>query len=447
MTTIDNTKSTDNENKSGIIQCKSRVCITCNLEFVEPNKNIRSSNCRTCLNNIRRARNRAKKPEMGLQKELADENKKKCRLCGIIKSFEEFRNNRLQCKNCLNGIRSLQLSDDRTIKNDINMMNDGTTQLMQSSNIPYDNNLVVGADHHTVNSNLIQHNVIIDTTYEFASRRKREGLKTMPMSVPMVPSTLNSKPIPSGSKFSETAQQNISNITENIEGVNIENTPKIVNIHHDSLENMNIEYEEYINILKSVKKLYNLSCKLDVNLVDLSCIIRELPVVFSKYFKPYIPVIHKKNMPKILKGRPKMSEHKFKIIKAVRTRIKRVVTQKTKHTFEYIGCSYDLLVKWLQFNFDELMTLQNRGTYWHIDHVIPLSLFDVNKPENHVCFHWTNLTPLSAKDNLSKGNRININQVSNHYKKLQEFMKYENIQIEQQYLDLFARHLNNRGVP
>ncbi len=64
------------------------------------------------------------------------------------------------------------------------------------------------------------------------------------------------------------------------------------------------------------------------------------------------------------------------------------------------------LKTWLECKFKEGMTWENRNL-WHIDHVLPCSSFDLTKAEEQAkCFHYTNLQPLWASENLSKVKRL-----------------------------------------
>jgi hypothetical protein len=69
------------------------------------------------------------------------------------------------------------------------------------------------------------------------------------------------------------------------------------------------------------------------------------------------------------------------------------------------GCTMDFLVKYLEQRFKPGMTWDNYGLYgWHIDHILPCASFDLTKKlEQKKCCHYTNLQPMWAKDNLSKG--------------------------------------------
>jgi hypothetical protein len=80
---------------------------------------------------------------------------------------------------------------------------------------------------------------------------------------------------------------------------------------------------------------------------------------------------------------------------------------KSIHTLELLGCSIDFLKKYLESQFKEGMSWNNYGFYgWHIDHIKPCASFDltdINQQKD--CFHYTNLQPLWAKDNLTKNDK------------------------------------------
>jgi len=138
---------------------------------------------------------------------------------------------------------------------------------------------------------------------------------------------------------------------------------------------------------------------------------------------------------------------KFK--RNIRTRIYNSLRykNKTKHSVEYLGCSSNEYFNWI-FKYNNNYNLDNYGAEWHIDHVIPLSKFDLNVLEQQViAFNWRNTMPLSCIENLSKNNKILQLQVDTHYKKLVEYHLENNLDLPQVYIDLFAKHLVVREVP
>ena len=71
-----------------------------------------------------------------------------------------------------------------------------------------------------------------------------------------------------------------------------------------------------------------------------------------------------------------------------------------------IGCSRDELCDHLESLFIDGMSWENFSK-WHIDHIRPLSSFDMLDPsERSRANHFSNLQPLWALDNLKKSNRM-----------------------------------------
>lgn len=104
---------------------------------------------------------------------------------------------------------------------------------------------------------------------------------------------------------------------------------------------------------------------------------------------------------------------KYKITVNTRNRIAKVLKGKTKSlsTMFLIGCETDYLMYHIQTQFNPGMNWDNYGTghngkgmkEWHIDHIRPCASFDLTDPEEQrKCFHYTNLQPLWAKENLTK---------------------------------------------
>ena len=102
----------------------------------------------------------------------------------------------------------------------------------------------------------------------------------------------------------------------------------------------------------------------------------------------------------------------FRMLGNLRTRIYHAMKKDTKgkKTKELLGCSIQELKIYLESKFREGMSWGNYGKYgWHIDHIIPCSMFDLtNFEQQKKCFHYSNLQPLWAVDNLKKYNKSSV---------------------------------------
>jgi hypothetical protein len=84
---------------------------------------------------------------------------------------------------------------------------------------------------------------------------------------------------------------------------------------------------------------------------------------------------------------------------------------KSSRTIALLGCSIKDFIIYLESRFDVGMTWSNYGREWHIDHIMPCAIFDLSKPDHQRrCFHFSNLQPLWAEDNMKKADKITTNQ-------------------------------------
>lgn len=97
----------------------------------------------------------------------------------------------------------------------------------------------------------------------------------------------------------------------------------------------------------------------------------------------------------------------YKIRHRLRTKLTKVLNvqnvTKSKSALELLGCTLPEFFAYMESKFLPGMSWENHGPVWHIDHIKPCVLFDLRDLEQQkVCFHYTNLQPLFALDNLSK---------------------------------------------
>lgn len=99
----------------------------------------------------------------------------------------------------------------------------------------------------------------------------------------------------------------------------------------------------------------------------------------------------------------------FKIKDNLRRRINYAISsgKKNDHTIKLLGCSIEYFKMHIESLWSDGMSWENYGMFgWHLDHIIPCANFDLSNPaEQNKCFHYTNIQPLWAKDNWSKGAR------------------------------------------
>jgi len=86
---------------------------------------------------------------------------------------------------------------------------------------------------------------------------------------------------------------------------------------------------------------------------------------------------------------------------------------KDQSVLRIIGCTVPELNEHIERQFVRGMTWKNYGGVWHVDHIVPCTYFDLTRhDEQRRCFHFTNLRPLWAEQNIKEGNRRGQCQVS-----------------------------------
>ncbi len=94
--------------------------------------------------------------------------------------------------------------------------------------------------------------------------------------------------------------------------------------------------------------------------------------------------------------------------------LEKIDTEKSIPTLTLLGCDIVDFRKHLESLWQPGMTWENYGRWefgqpmkWHIDHIKPCASFNlIDEEQQKLCFHWTNMQPMWAQDNLSKSDSI-----------------------------------------
>ncbi len=153
----------------------------------------------------------------------------------------------------------------------------------------------------------------------------------------------------------------------------------------------------------------------------------KLKIENAKYYKLNKEKINEQKKKYRIRTRNKRNEYlrkwskdkyendlKFKLSKLLRERIRTVTKGKARKGSAVLdlGCSFEFFRKYMEAKFKSGMTWENHGKdSWHIDHIKPLSLFNLeNREEFLMAVHYTNLQPLWAIENWKKHNNFSLQQ-------------------------------------
>ncbi len=219
----------------------------------------------------------------------------------------------------------------------------------------------------------------------------------------------------------------------------------ILNKEHITNKNKNY-YENNKEILKLNNKLYREENKEQIN--NQRKEYRNRPNIkehIKEKNKEYLPIKKEKIKMK------RKTDKNFQISEILRSKINKVLKNKKTSYQKYIGCDVTFLKLWLEFRFDEFMNWDNLGTYWQIDHILPISRFDFSNEKNkYICFNWTNLQPLHKVENRIKTNKFelhyyfnNIININRFNKKYKQFLGYQAVNESLQWLRIELRYGKN----
>ena len=107
----------------------------------------------------------------------------------------------------------------------------------------------------------------------------------------------------------------------------------------------------------------------------------------------------------------------YKVYKAQKVR-------KTNKTFDLFGCSHSFFKSWIIHQSYGNMTLEKYGSVWQIDHCLAIASFNIlDEKEMKKCFFWINLRPMYVKNNIIKGDKIDMRLCLLQEKKSNYLMK------------------------
>jgi hypothetical protein len=101
-------------------------------------------------------------------------------------------------------------------------------------------------------------------------------------------------------------------------------------------------------------------------------------------------------------------DRKHHLAHSLRNRLRSAIrsNQRSGSAVRDLGCSIPEFRIYIEVQFQQGWSWENRGTVWHIDHIRPLAQFDLSDREQLLqAVHYTNLRPYPAELNIREGDR------------------------------------------
>jgi hypothetical protein len=148
---------------------------------------------------------------------------------------------------------------------------------------------------------------------------------------------------------------------------------------------------------------------------------KEKHIEYVLNYQKANPEVGRKSTAKYLNNNPEYynnyrknrynTDLKFKLRIILGNRLNEVLkkdkTYKDSNIVQLLDCSLEEVKLYLENQFKEGMSWVNHGSYWEVDHIIPCDSFNMQDVEQQkICFHYTNLQPLTITQNRKKSNKI-----------------------------------------
>lgn len=112
-------------------------------------------------------------------------------------------------------------------------------------------------------------------------------------------------------------------------------------------------------------------------------------------------------------------------------------------TSKFVDCNSKRLINWVQYQFEEDMSLENHGKVWSVDHVIPCNEYLNGDYDKSVVLCWLNVKPVYITDNLKKNMYVDKGQSRIHLENVKNYIKIRKIKNKEEYEVALKEYIGN----